>query len=68
MEMPVFVADVKDAAATGIAIQAASLIKNQPVRDLVSEWAPVVKLFTEPRKNQNNKIVLERFKELIQKN
>lgn len=67
MEMPVYVANVKDAAATGIAIQAAALIKNQPVRDLVKEWAPESILFTEPRKNQNAKEVLKRFNELIYK-
>jgi xylulokinase len=65
MEMPVYGADVKDAAAAGIAIQAAALIRNQPTRDLVNDWAPGLVLFAEPRKNQNMKDVLKRFIEKI---
>ncbi|MDA3026540.1 MAG: xylulokinase [Actinomycetota bacterium] len=65
MEMPVHVADVKDAAAVGIAIQAAALVKNEPVRDLVQQWAPEIVLFANPRKGQNTKEVLNRFNEVI---
>jgi xylulokinase len=65
MEMPVHVADVKDAAAVGIAIQAAALVKNEPVRDLVQQWAPELVLVANPRKGQNTKVVLNRFNEVI---
>jgi len=65
MEMPVHVADVKDAAAVGIAIQAAALVKNEPVRDLVQQWAPELVLVANPRKGQNTKEVLNRFNEVI---
>jgi xylulokinase len=66
LQMPIHVADVKDAAAAGIAIQAAALVKDIPVRDLVSEWAPVIKPSINPRQDQNMKEVLSRFNELIE--
>jgi hypothetical protein len=65
MQMPVHLADIKDAAATGIAIQAAALVKNQPVRELVNQWAPELTLGVKPRSDQNTKEVLQRFKELV---
>ena len=65
MQMPVHLSDIKDAAATGIAIQAAALVKNQPVRELVNQWAPELTLGVKPRSDQNTKEVLQRFKELV---
>jgi xylulokinase len=65
MQMPVHTAKVEDAAASGIAIQAAALVKNQPVRDLVTEWAPKLTVVVNPRTDQNADKVLERFRELI---
>jgi len=65
MQMPVHLAEIKDAAATGIAIQAAALVKNQPVRELVNQWAPELKASVNPRTDQNTKEVLQRFKEMI---
>jgi xylulokinase len=65
MQMPVHLAEIKDAAATGIAIQAAALVKNQPVRELVNQWAPELIVSVNPRTDQNTKEVLQRFKEMI---
>jgi len=66
MQMPVHASKVVSAAASGIAIQAAALLKNVPVRDLVSEWAPKLEIVAKPRTNQNADRVMERFKQLVE--
>jgi xylulokinase len=59
---PVYVSELAETSASGAAIQAAAVLHNRPVEEVVRAWAPPLRVAAEPRLDQHVFEVRERYR------
>lgn len=64
LQRPVYVSDILDAAASGIAVQAAAAVQGISTTEIARKWSPTLVLGASPRSDQNCEIVMDRFRAL----
>jgi xylulokinase len=65
LRSPVYVSDILDAAASGIAVQSAATYQGISVIEIVQKWSPALVLGANPRSDQNCEMVMNRFRTLM---
>lgn len=59
---PIYVSELAETSASGAAIQAAAVLHDRPVEEVVRAWAPPLHLAAEPRFDQHVTEVRERYR------
>jgi xylulokinase len=62
-ERPVFVSDIKESSAAGAAVQAAAVFHGETVRTIAQDWAPTLRLVTEPNPRVDRDDVLQHHRQ-----